>query len=821
MGAVTLLEQLRGDLRYAWRMLRRDRALTALAVVTLTLGVGANTAIFSVINSVMLRPLPVRAPEQLVELLSQFPGEPARPVAFSPRVFDHLRSANHVFSDVMGTSLAHFRVVGDGLEAERVDGAYVTGNFFSALGVAPAAGRLIGAQDAATVAVVSWAYWQSRFNLAPSIVGTRITVDDQPATIVGVLPREFFGVVVGLRPDIWMPAAASPPAARETMALGLLGRLKPGVSMAQARAEMRVLDRFRIEELTKRSTNPAVRRLKIDVASASSGFTVLSSLWGTPLLVLMTVVAILLLIACINVATMLLARSAARQREMAVRVSLGAGRVRLVRQVFIESLLLSSVASALGVWLAYVGASALVRTLTSGRLGPGLPAQLIVDVHPDWRVLMFTASVAVVSAMLFGMAPAWSAFTSSPVSLLRHAAETKSRRWFGQALIAAQVVLSVVLLSAAGLLVGHLSHLRTVDLGFQRESVLLVSLDVERSAVRQQLLVRYQELLARLQTLPGVRVATLSGMTPLSGAGWSRLVNVEGFDEPPEERRYVAVNGIAPRYFETLGTPLVAGRDFRADDAGVGVVAARPRVAIINRAMAAYYFGDANPLGRHVTFDDDSQRLPYEIVGVVANAKYADEHEPAPRTIYVDAFQEAGPLSQCLLRTTVAPGAVAGDVQRVVRDVLKSDARVGKVTTLSDQVDATIVPERLLAGVSGLFGLLGALLVSIGLYGLLSFTVTRRIHEIGVRMALGATRGHVMRMVLNSALALVCTGLVTGVPLAMAGTHVAGRWIRLSIDSAWPIGLAAASMVAVALIAAYVPARRAARVEPTDALRHE
>ncbi len=288
----------------------------------------------------------------------------------------------------------------------------------------------------------------------------------------------------------------------------------------------------------------------------------LSSLWGTPLLVLMTVVAILLLIACINVATMLLARSAARQREMAVRVSLGAGRVRLVRQVFIESLLLSSVASALGVWLAYVGASALVRTLASGRLGPGLPAQLIVDVHPDGRVLMFTASMAVVSAMLFGMAPAWSAFTSSPVSLLRHAGETKSRRWFGQALIAAQVVLSVVLLSAAGLFVGHLSHLRTVDLGFQRESVLLVSLDVERSAVRQQLLVRYQELLARLQTLPGVRVATLSGMTPLSGAGWSRLVNVEGFDEPPEERRYVAVNGIAPRYFETLGTPLVAGRDF-------------------------------------------------------------------------------------------------------------------------------------------------------------------------------------------------------------------------------------------------------------------
>ncbi len=820
MGAWLVFEQLRSDLRYAVRALGRDRALTSLAVITLALGIGANTAIFSVINSVMLRPLAaVRAPGELVELISQFPGDPPNLGAFSPRVYEHFRDGNQVFADLIGTTVSQYKVTGDGLdgEGERLQGAYVTGNFFSALGVTPAIGRLIAPQDdrtggAAAVAVVSWSFWQSRFNLNASIIGKRLMVDDRPITVIGVAPREFSGVVVGLQPALWLPVASHP--APDRLAFGLMARLKPGVSIAQARADMRVLDRFRIEELSKRSTNPAVRQVKIDVASASSGFTVLSDLWATPLIVLMTVVALILLITCINVATMLLARSATRQREMAVRVSLGAGRFRLVRQVFMESLAIASAASLLGVWLAYVGASALVRILLSGRLRPGLPTQLIVDIHPDLRVLAFTAGAAVLSALLFGMAPAWSAFTSSPVSLLRHAGETRSRRLFGKALVVAQVGLSVVLLSAAGLFVGHLSHLRDLDLGFRRESVLLVTVDADRGAA---MLVRYRELLDRLRSLPGVQAVTMSGITPLSGAGWSRLVQVEGFQERPEARRYVAVNAIAPRYFDTLRTPLVAGRDFQGDDEGAG----RPRVAIINRAMAAYYFGDANPLGRHVTFDDDAQKLPYEIVGVVADAKYDDVHQPAPRTIYIEIFQDGRVPSQCLVRTSVAPDAVSGEVQRVVREVLKPPARVAKVTTLADQVDAFLVPERLLAGLSGLFGALGMLLVSMGLYGLLSFAVTRRIHEIGIRMALGATRGGMMRMVLHNALALVCVGVVAGVPLAIAGKHAAGRWITLSVDGAAPIGIAAATLVAVALLAAYVPARRAGRVEPRDALRHE
>jgi predicted permease len=822
-----LVEPLAHDLRYALRMLRSDRTLTTLAVVTLALGIGGTTAIFSLINPLMVRKLPVRAPDQLVELLSIFPGEPPRPGGFSWRAYEHYRDRNAVFSDLIGTSVSRFRVSGDGLDPDTVDGGHVTGNFFAALGVRPALGRLIGPQDdqpGAAVAVLSWPYWKSRFNLDPAVVGKRLTVDGVPVTVIGVTPREFFGLIVGLRPNVWLPAAAAPMIQQasgrgnrqpglDRLSLGLMGRLKPGVSMSQARADMSVLDRWRVEELARASSNPLTRQLKIDVAPAGAGFSVLRDQWARPLFVLMAVVGLVLLIACINVATMLLARSAARQREMAVRVSLGAGRIRLVRQVFTESLLISSVAGLFGVLLAYAGASALVRILASGRSLPGLPEQLQIDVHPDLPVLLFTAGVSLLTGLAFGMAPAWSAFTSAPASLLRHAGETRSRRRFGKGLVVAQVVLSVVLLTAAGVFVGHLSNLRNVDLGFRRDAVLLATLEPEGGGYnRQQLTVLYRELLGRLQAIPGVRLATLSAVTPVSGAGWSRFVNVEGFREDAGERRYVSVNAVAPKYFETFGTPLVAGRDFQFEDEG------RPPLAIINQAMAQYYFGSANPIGRHVTFDGEDR--PYQVVGVAGNAKYGDLHEAAPRTIYLNAFQEGRIASQFALRTDVAPAAVAGEVRRAVRDVLKT-VRVGKVTTLADQVNASIVPERLLATLSGLFGVLGSALAAIGLYGLLAYTVVRRTHEIGVRMALGATRDDVTRMVLKGALGLVCAGLAVGVPVAVVGTRLAGRSMNLPVQSPFPITFAAAAMIAVALLAACVPARRAAGVEPREALRHD
>ncbi len=823
------LDDARRDLQYAARTLRRNPGFAATAIVTLALGIGANTAIFSLINTLILRPLPVRHPEQLVELLSVYPNEPAGNW-FAWKYYDQYRAQNHVFADLIGTSSAQFQLTRDGAEPETIDGEYVDGTFFRALGVQPAIGRLFGPEDDrvgtanSTVAVVSWSCWKNRFAGDPDILGRHVTLDGAAATVIGVTRQEFFGLEVGSTPEVWVPAAMQALTGRSDApgpghwggSWKLMGRLKAGASIEQARAEMRVLDRTRIEETAAASGNAQWRRVTIDVVPATAGFSTLRRGFAAPLLVVMAIVGVLLVLMCTNVASMLLARGAARQREMAVRVSLGAGRLRLVRQVLTESLLLSATGSLVGVALAYVGADALVRMISSGRPIIGLPPRLEIHVQPDTRVLFFTAAVALAAGVLFGAAPAWNAVSSSPAASLNvRGGETRSRRRIGQGLVVAQVALSLVLLSAAGLFAGRLSSLRDLDhLGFQRDSVLLVRLDPRGAGYnRTQLTALYQELLGRLSAIPGVRSATLSGTTPVSGAGAARFARVEGFMERPEERRYLSLNWVGPRFFETMGTPLISGRDFAFDDAS------RPRVAIVNQTMARYYFKDRSPLGQHVTFD--REEAPYEIVGVVGDAKYLDPHDAFPRTMYMNAFQEGQVASQFSLRTSVAPAAVTGDVRRVVRDVLKN-VRVSTVTTLAAQVDASIVPERLTATLAGFFGALGALLAAIGLYGLLAYTVTRRTNEIGIRMALGATAADVVGGVVKNALALAAAGLIVGAPLAIVGRRVASSLIDgLPAGSALPIGVAAIAMIAVALLAAYVPARRAARVDPMAALRCE
>jgi predicted permease len=806
------------DLRYALRLMRRSPGFTAVAVISLALGIGANTAIFSLFNTVLLRTLPVEHPEQLVELLQKYPGEP-RHASWSWRSYEHFRDHSQVFSALTGMSFDDgLRLQSGDSEPETVIGEYVLGNYFAVLGLKPAIGRLIGPQDvpasgAGAAAVLSWSYWANRFDRDPAILGRRILVEDAPVTVIGVAPRAYAGPRVGVRTDIWL--------AREKEDLAMLGRLKPGATIEQARAEMPVLYQFTIEERAAESQDPQVRQLKVELEPAGVGLARVRDWYGKPLALLMAVVGLLLLLACINMASMLLARGAGRQREMAVRIGLGASRWRLARQMLTESVLLSTTGTLLGVVLAYFGAGVLVRIMASGRVHE----RITIQVEPDLSLLLFTAGVAGLTGLLFGLAPAWYAFRTAPASSLRQtgtAGETRVWRVFGKGLVAAQVALSVLLLAAAGVFLSHLSRLRNEDLGFRSDHVLLVVLDPARSGyTREQLAQPYQDLLARLEAIPGVRSASICGATPIQGAGASRFVTAEGYQERPEDRRWTSLNWVAPKYFETLGTPLLAGRDFRFSDA------ARPRVAIISQAMARHYFPGTDPIGKHVSIDRDPQTggwygddQPYEIVGVVGNSKYTELRGAPPRTMYFNMFQEGRLFHQFALRTSGNPAALTREAGNAVREVLKT-VTVSRVTTLEEQVDAAIVPERLIATLSGAFGGLGAVLAGIGLYGLLAYSVARRIHEIGVRMALGATAGGIARMVLRDAMGMVCVGLALGAPLVVWSRPVAARLVEdLRFETAMPIVCGAAAVLAVAMLASYVPARRAARVDPMEALRH-
>jgi predicted permease len=806
------------DLRYALRLMRRAPGFTAAAVLSLALGTGANLAIFSLFYTVVLRQLPVTHPEHLVEFLYRDPGQPRDDGVRRWDEYENVRDHNHVFAALTGMSfdnLAKVRI--EGSDPETLIAEDVLGNYFQALGLKPAFGRLTTPEDVpasgeADMAVVSWQYWDRWFHRDASALGKRILVNSAPKTIVGVAPRNYAGPRLGTRTDVWVPYQKEP--------VRMLGRLRPGVTRRQAEAEINVLYQAWVSQ--NFAANGKLRQRKVELEPAGAGLSRVRDLYGNSLMLLTGVVAFLLLLACVNMASLLLARAAGRQRELAVRVGLGASRGRLMRQILTESMLLSGAGAAAGVVVAYFTAGALTRIMANTQ------AHQHVEIHvaPDLNLLLFTAGIAALTGLLFGLAPAWYAFRSAPASAMRQmgaGGDTWFWRFFGRGLVAAQVALSIFLVTGSVVFLGHLEKMRNFDLGFRSDHVLLMTIDTAGNGYRpEQLAARYQELLPRLSAIPGVRSASISGCTPLEGCGsGSRFVEAEGRAEDSGQRQRPAISFVTPGYFETLGIPLLAGRDFSLRDVGRG------RVAIISAAVARHFFPGENAIGKQIRIVYDPHPAPfgggqpYEIIGLAGDVKPWELHEAPYPVIYFNMFQENHLNSRFEARTSGNPAGVAGAVRRVIGEVLKG-APVTNVRTLSDQVDADIVPEHLIATLSEFFGVLGAALAGIGLYGLLAYGVARRTNEIGIRMALGAAPGDVRRLVLRDAGGMLCAGLAAGALMVMWGRPLAADLVQgLKLESAGPVALAGGVIAAVALAAAYAPARRAARVDPAVALRSE
>lgn len=806
------------DVRFALRLMQKSPGFTAVVVISLALGIGANTAIFSLINAIMLRQMPVERPDQLVAFVEKRPGEDRNDDYMEWSSYEHFRDNNHVFSALTGVSFDNIASVrADDTETDTVVLEKVVGNYFPVLGLKPALGRLIGPEDVpadgvAQVTVLSWSYWNSRFHRDPAVIGKRIFVKDQPVTVIGIAPATYTGPRVGARTDIWVPSGRDP--------VRMLGRLKVGATLEQARAEMAVLFRFTLQQRAAQDKDPRIWQTTIEVEKAGAGFGHVREKYGKSLAMLMVVVALLLLLACSNVASLLLARASARQREMAVRVAVGASLGRLTRQMLTESLTLASVGALVGSVIAYFGTGLLVRILASGPVAENLK----IEVQPDLNLLLFTTFVTALAAVLFGLAPAWYAFRNASATSLRHAGQggDRSGRLFEHSLVSVQVALSVLLVSAATMFVGHVSRMRTLDLGFRSDNVLLMILDTSKTGFkRAQLAPRLQQLQERMRRITGVQSVAIGGCTPIQGCGAMRFVIVDERPEPEETRTRVSLNFVSPGYFETLGVPFKAGRDFSVQDVG------RPRVAIINEAMAGHYFPGGDAVGKYFRVDPDKRfggwngEEPYEVIGVVANSKNVDLHAAAPRSMFFNMFQENEVMTQFLLRTAVDPDSISGPARQAVREELGA-ARVLRVTTLSRQVDSAIVPERLVATLASYFGLLAIALSGIGLYGLLSYTVARRTGEIGVRIAIGASAVDIWWLVLRRALIVLCGGILAGGLLAFWARPLASSVVQaLRPESLLPIAFAAGAVFVVGLLACVVPVRRAARVDPIVALRTE
>ncbi len=848
------------DVRYGARQLRRSPGLTAVVVLSLALGIGANTAVFSLIDAVMLKGLPVQEPERLVLLSWTSQGWPAvirrlgaggltqegdrnTGAAFSHPIFADIQSHNAVFSGVLGFTDPERVTVNAGAEAALAEGQFVSGTYFLTLGVRPILGRAIEPADdtagASGAAVISYNYWTRRFGRDPSAIGKAIGVNGVPFTVVGVAPPEFFGVQPGAAIDLWIPLHSEPQvdarwadpkegskfAAVSDWWIEIIARLKPGVSVPQGQAAVDVIVRQNVLALgpqKKRFEGISLDPPRVRLAPASKGLDNLRQEFSRPLFILMGIVGLVLLIACANVANLLLARATTRQKEMAVRLALGAGRTRLIRQLLTESVLLASAGGALGVLLAYWASSILLAFMSSGR------DPVTLHVTPDLRVLTFTAGVSVLTGILFGLAPALRGTRLSLTPALKegaggaHRHGRRLRLGLGKALVAAQVAISLLLLMGAALFVRTLVNLQTQSLGFDRRNLLLFRLDpVQAGYPADQLPSFYQELQRRLEGLPGVRSASVSQNTLINGGAWIDGIVIEGYTPKPADgsdgQVTVWLNPVGPGFFRTMGIPLLLGRPIDERDAR-----SAPKVTVINQALARQCFAGSSPVGRRLGGFGGSKPGDFQIVGVVGDTKYGGLRDKAPPTVYIAYAQnpDPGPTS-VELRTAGDPkhwmSTVRGAVQSLDRNLPLFDFK-----TQAEQIEQATFQERLFARLSSFFGLLALTLACVGLCGMMSYAVARRTNEIGIRMALGAERAKIVRMVLSESMALAGLGMIVGVPAALAASRLlVSALYGVKPTDPLTIAVATAALAVVVLLAGYLPARRASRVDPMVALRYE
>jgi predicted permease len=821
-------DELAHDLRYAARGLRQSPAFAVVAVLSLALGIGANTAIFSIVESVLLRALPVRDPERLVRLEG---GSWTNPI------WEEIRDRHpDLLESVAAWADDHNRFdLAAGGEAEPVEGLWVSGGFFDTFGVPAALGRTITAADDrrgvpdGPVAVISWRFWQRRFGGAADVIGRRLTLDRVPFTIVGVTPSAFFGPTVGRAFDVAVPIGAEPVVhgseswldRRSTWWLEIGGRLRPGQTVEDAtRAFRRVQPLIREATIPERLGRDGVQeylREALSFVPAARGPSEFRRHYERPLLTLMAVVALVLLIACANVANLLLARASARRHELSVRLALGASRLRLARQLLTESFVLAGLGAAVGLVLARWGSRLLVSQLsTAGDL-------VYVDLHLGGLVLGFTVATATATALLFGVAPALRAGRVEPDEALKEQGRRlvgEGRRSLGRPLTVAQVALSLVLVAAAGIFVRTFERLAGQDLGFDRDRLLVANLDAQRTpADTRRRLALFEAAAEAAAAVPGVARAAASVVTPVSGMGWNSVVESSDAPERTRRERTVWMNAVTPGWFATYGIELRIGRDFTEADAREGVP-----VVIVSESLARQLFGGESPVGRTVFEDEPSGRAPRGllIVGVVGDTPYRSLREPAAPILYL-------PLSQTSLDrptfASVTVRAAAGSPALLTKDVAATLARVDPnlsltFRTLSEQVGGTLVQERLVAMLSGFFGALALLLSGIGLYGTTAYAVGRRRTEIGIRMALGADPRSVVGMVLGRTGALVFLGLAIGAGLSVWASRFVGSLVY-GVSAGDPLMLAgaAAILAGVAGIAAFLPARAAARIDPARVLR--